>query len=132
MWIHASEATFLLHAVAITYMRSSLPQSSLKHSDYGDRMEASLSVNVLKDLDWLESELAKNNGGYLVGKTLTAADVMMHYSIQFIFGKRLGMKKLDPAERKGRWTNISAWFEKCEGSNGYKDAVKKTGYTLFP
>jgi glutathione S-transferase len=112
-------------------MRWSLPQSSLKHSDYGDRMEALLSVNVLKDLDWLEAELAKNEGGYLVGKRLTAADVMMHFSIQFIFGKRLGLKKMDPAERNGRWKHVSKWFERCEGSGGYKEAVRKTGYTLF-
>jgi glutathione S-transferase len=113
-------------------MRLSLPQSSLKHSDYGDRMEALLSVNVLKDLDWLDAELAKNEGGYLVGKTLSAADIMMHFSVQFIFARRLGLKKMDPAERKGRWKHVNKWFERCEAGNGFKKAVKKTGYTLFP
>jgi glutathione S-transferase len=113
-------------------MRWSLPHSNLKHSDYGDRMEKALSVNVLKDLDWLELELAKNEGGYLVGPKLTAADVMMHFSVQFIFARRLGLKKMDPVERKGRWKFVNAWFERCEGREGYKDAVLKTGYTLFP
>ena len=43
-----------------------------------------------KDLDWLEAELAKGNGRFLVGDGVTAADTMMAFSVQFILVKGLG------------------------------------------
>lgn len=73
MWIHAAEGTFLIHALAITYARwfcpPSVGESALKE------MEKGLAINVGKDLDWLSSELAENKSKYLVGESLSAADV---------------------------------------------------------
>jgi len=82
-WIHAAEGTFLLNALAITYARWFSPPRATENGD-AEKLEEGLSVNVQKDLDWLEAELNKT-GGFLVGHSVTAADIMVHFSIQFIF-----------------------------------------------
>ncbi|KAK7180162.1 hypothetical protein PSPO01_13821 [Paraphaeosphaeria sporulosa] len=56
-WLHAAEATFLLHALAITYVRWNIPSSAAEQGVL-EQMEAGLAVNVQKDLDWLETELS--------------------------------------------------------------------------
>jgi glutathione S-transferase len=124
-FIHAAEGTLLLHALAITYLRwFSPPGTDISQT------EAGMSINVHKDLDWLERELEGSKSGWLLGEYEhpTAADVMCHFSVQFIFARGLGVKEED----KGKWKRVRAWLEKCEGCEGYRRAVSKTGYTLFP
>lgn len=89
-----------------------------------------MSINVHKDLDWLEGELEGSKSGWLLGEYEhpTAGDVMCHFSVQFIFARGLGVKEED----KGKWGKVRAWVEKCEGCDGYRRAVERTGYTLFP
>ncbi|TID23767.1 putative glutathione S-transferase 3-like [Venturia nashicola] len=126
-WVHAAEGTFLLHALPITYARWFSPQRAQDNGDVKE-LEKNLSVNVQKDLDWLDEELENSKSGFLVGKTLTAADIMVHFSVQFIFARGLGVKGVDTK----RWNNVAEWVDRCEKSDGYQRAFKKTGYTLFP
>lgn len=91
-------------------------------------MESSLSGNVQNDLKWLEGALKdqhSKNREYLVGDSLTAADIMLAFSIEFIFTRGLGTK----AGGEG-WPEIQRWLGTCLGRDGYKRAVERSGYTL--
>ena len=126
IWLHAAEATFLLHALAITYARWNFP-SSIKASNPNalEEMEKGLSVNVQKDMDWLEAELAKSKGPFILGEKVTVADIMMEFSIDFIQERGLGTKG-------GSWPKIQEWLKACHSLDAYRKAVEKTGYTLHP
>lgn len=110
----------MIHALAILYARWRLPEAA-KASLH--EMEKGLSVNVQKDLDWLENELKAGNGEFLVGDELTVADIMVHFSVQFIFARKLGTVGKS-------WPGVERWSEGLEGLEGYQKAVKKTGYKL--
>lgn len=84
-----------------------------------------MSVNVQKDFDWLENELKLSGTKFLVGETVTAADCMMHFSVQFILARELGTKGK-------KWERVEQWVKDCEATKGYKRAVEKSGYTLNP
>lgn len=88
-------------------------------------MEKALSPNVQNDLNWLEAELSSNESGgkYLVGNDLTAADVIMGFSIEFIFVRKLGTEG-------GNWPKIQKWLSGITDRDAYKKAVEKTGYSL--
>jgi glutathione S-transferase len=119
-WVHASEATFALHALAILYARMTMknaPEEVLKAAEQG------MSVNVQNDMSWLESELSLAQGPFLIGKHPTAADIAMHFSATFIIGKELGTNGK-------QWPNIEKWLKACENTEGYKRAVEKTGHNL--
>jgi glutathione S-transferase len=116
----AAEGTFMIHALAILYARWHLPEAAKSSLP---EMERGLSKNVQKDLDWLEEELKTGNEEFLVGDELTVADIMMHFSVQLIFARKLG------TEGKS-WPSVERWMEGLEGLEGYQNAVKKTGYKL--
>ena len=120
-WVHAAEGTFILHALAITYTRWTIP-SGLE-PDILAHMEKGLSVNVQKDLDWLESELSLSQGKFLCGETITAADTMMQFSVEFILATKLGTQGRD-------WPGLQKWLEACRGTEGYKRVVEKSGHKL--
>lgn len=86
-WIHAAEGTFMLHAIAITYARWNIPEDS---PDILAQAEEGFSVNVQNDLDWLETELSLSSGPFLCGDKVTAADMMMQFSIDLILVTKLG------------------------------------------
>lgn len=65
-FIHAAKETFLVHALSITYARWFSPKS-ISESGELKELEKGLSINVCKDLDWLESELKSSGGKFLVG-----------------------------------------------------------------
>lgn len=116
-WVHASEGTFMSHAIAITYARWFQKTGDVKQTEEG------LSGNVVKDLDYLESELKKSSGMFLLGDALTAADIAMHFSITFILARELGTQGKT-------WPRIEQWVKDCEAAGSYQKAVKKTGYDL--
>ena len=121
-WIHASEATFMLHSLAITYTRWNIPEHGKQNGDL-EAMEKGLSVNVQNDLDWLETELSLSHSKFLCGDNVTAADTMMHFSADFIMRTKLGTQ--------GRtWPNIEKWLKACEETETYQRAVKKTGHRI--
>jgi glutathione S-transferase len=110
----------MIHAMAITYARWNIPKDS---SDILSQAERGLSVNVQSDLDWLETELSLSSGRFLCGDKVTAADMMMQFSVDVIMVTKLGTQ--------GRtWPGIENWLEACKESESYKRAVEKTGYEL--
>ncbi|KEF63287.1 uncharacterized protein A1O9_01264 [Exophiala aquamarina CBS 119918] len=117
----AAEATFMLHALAILYARWRLPERA---ADCLPEMEKGLSSNVHNDFAWLEHELAASSDNFLVGGHLTAADIIMGFSIEFIFARKLG------TERDGRWPRIQHWLDRIRDEPSYKKAVERTGYKL--
>ena len=123
-WVHAAEATFMLHALAILYTRWSSPQQ-VKDSGALETMEQSMSKNVVNDFDWLEGELRKGEGNFLVGDHVTAADCMMCFSAQFVLDRELGTKGK-------KWPKVDEWIKNCEATETWKKAVQKTGYSLNP
>ena len=122
VWIAAAEGTFMVHGLSVLYARWQMPEKG-KADGTLDEMEKKLSVNVQKDLDWLEEELKSGNGKYLVGDHLTAADTMVCFSAEFILRRQLG------TGGKG-WPAIEKWIKHCESEPSYKRAVEKTGYSL--
>ncbi|KAJ4373775.1 hypothetical protein N0V83_002514 [Neocucurbitaria cava] len=123
-WVHAAEATFMLHSLAILYARWNIPSDA--PSGTVEAAEKGMSTNVQNDLAWLENELSSSSsssGKFLCGESVTAADIMMQFSADFILARELGTKgKEYPAIRK--------WLEVCKGTEGYKRAVEKTGHKL--
>ncbi|KAI5194629.1 hypothetical protein E4T39_08563 [Aureobasidium subglaciale] len=116
VWMSASEGTFLIHALAIAYGSGAAPESS-------EKLAAGLAPQVHRDFDWLESELEKGSGKFLVGDRLTAADTMMGFSIAFILKMGLGTKGKE-------WPAVKAWLANVENTPAYQRAVEKTGHTL--
>lgn len=117
----------MLFGLAVLYARWSFPESLAKSNpEVLEQMEASMSANVHKAMDWLEDTLGANSaGGWIVGDHLSAADIMTHFSASFLLARQLGT-------RGKTWPNIKAWIEKCEATESYKRAVQKSGYTLYP
>lgn len=127
-FIHASEATIMLHALAILYLRASisvLDPSSAPSEETLHSMASALAVNVRRDLDWLESELKSNGGGEYLAGEFSAADTMMLFGILFIF-------KRDLTVGKGieEWPLLEKWVQRCTAREGWKRAVEKTGFVL--
>ena len=112
----------MIHGLAVLYARWQMPEAG-KNDEILGQMEKKLSINVQKDLDWLESELQSGNGKYLVGDSVTAADTMMSFSAQFIIARKLGTGD-------GTWPAIEAWVKHLESLENYKRAVEKTGHSL--
>lgn len=126
IWLHAAEGTFMLHALAITYARWNFPKDLAEANPHAlQQMEDGLSVNVQKDFDWLEAELTKGKGPFILGDKPTVADIMMEFSIDFIQERGLGTKGKT-------WPKIQQWLNACHNDEAYKKAVKKTGHTLHP
>ena len=115
-WIHAAEGAFMIHCLPTVYVRRI-------DASAAEKLAPDLAAHVAKDLDWLEAELKKGNGKYLVGEQVTAADTMVAFSIQFIF-----RMKLAPQDR--RWEGIEAWLRNVEAGETYQRAVAKTGHHL--
>ncbi|KAL5114944.1 hypothetical protein ACEQ8H_007191 [Pleosporales sp. CAS-2024a] len=119
-WVHAAEATFALHALAILYMRWHVKDVS---QDAMEAAEERMAANVQNDMSWLETELSLSSGGFLCGRDVTAADIMMQFSVAFILARQLGTNGKE-------WPNINKWMDKCQGTESYQRAVQKTGHKL--
>lgn len=116
-WIHAAEATFMLHGLAILYAKWNQKDGDV------EKTVAGLSANICKDLDYLEATLKQNGTKFIVGNSVTAADIMMEFSVDFVLVRELGTKGKS-------WPRINEWLKICHETKSYQDAVRKTGYTL--
>jgi glutathione S-transferase len=119
-WVHAAEATFALHALAILYARwniKDVPGGTIEAAEKG------MSANVQNNLSWLETELSLSQGDFLCGDHVTAADIMMQFSAEFILVRELGTQGRE-------WPNINKWLDTCKNTESYKRAVEKTGHKL--
>ena len=113
----------MIHGLAIVYPRWRMPDAEGANAPVLAALEEALSKNVQRDLDWLESELGKGQGKFLVGDTVTAADCNVHYSVDLILKMQLGTQ--------GRkWEKIEQWLKNCEATATFQAALKKTGYSL--
>jgi glutathione S-transferase len=121
MW--ASEGSFFMHALPIWKLRQYC-EGSKKATDILPEIEKKFSGPVQDDFNWLEHELAQGGGKYLVGDSLTAADTMMEFTIQFIIAFDLGL------EKKRSWPHINRWLKNVENRTAYMQAVAKTGHQL--
>jgi glutathione S-transferase len=76
-------------------------------------------------MDWLENELRDSNSGgkFLVGNELTAADIMMGFSVEWLFNRRLGTDG-------GDWPMVQKWFQGITARPAYRKAVEKTEYSV--
>ena len=115
-WIHVAEGAFMVHCLPTVYIRRT-------DATAAERLSHDLKQYVSKDLDWLEAELERGNGKYLVGDHVTAADTMVAFSIQFIF-------RMDLAPRDKRWERVEAWLRHMEVQESYERAITRTGYKL--
>jgi glutathione S-transferase len=123
IFIHAAERMFMVHALAITYARW-FTLESVKESGELKELGEGLTINVEKDLDWLDAELEGKQ--FLCGEEVTAADTMCIFSVQFIFARELCF-----GQKIGEWRNVERCVVECEGSGGWKrGAVSKTGHEM--
>lgn len=118
-WVHASEATFMIHGLAIMYTQWYMPKDA--PPQILEPMEQDMSVSVKKDMAWLEKELSSSSGAFLCGQNLTAADIMMQFSAELILMKQFGTKGME-------YPNVKKWLEACKDTASYKRAVEKTGH----
>lgn len=126
-WVHAAEGTFMLHGLAILYARWKIPEAA---KQYLPEMEQAMSANVHNDLRWIESTLKDQRNkdkDFLVGDGMSVADIMMQFSVEFIFTRKLGLG-MDDAEKM--YPETTAWLKRTMARQTYKNAVDKTGYTL--
>lgn len=125
-FVHAAEGALMLHGLAVLYAQWNFPADAKeKHPEILKQMEEGLGVNVRADLDWLEGVLDKSTGRYLVGDSVTAADIMMQFSASFILERKLGIAGKS-------WPKVQEWLARCEATESFKRAVEKTGYMLHP
>jgi len=113
-WMSASEGTFLV--LAIAYGSGAAPHVA-------EDLQAQLSGSVHRDFDWMEQELQQKHGKFLVGDTVTAADTMMGFSVDFILKMKLGTSGK-------RWPAVEKWLESVHAAPAYQRAVEKTGFVL--
>ena len=88
-----------------------------------EKLAPGLAQSVGRDLDWLEFELERGNGKYLVSDHITAADTMVAFSAQFIF-------RMDLAPKGRKWEHVEAWLKHLESLESYQRAVARTGHKM--
>ncbi|KAK5127785.1 hypothetical protein LTR85_004901 [Meristemomyces frigidus] len=116
-WVHAAEATYALHALAILYCRWFQKDGDL------NKTEESLRVNVHKDMDFLDASLKKTEGKFLMGHETTAADTMMEFTADFVFTRGLGTQGKT-------WPRVEQYVKNCQSTPAWQKAQKKTGHQL--
>ncbi|KAF7517853.1 hypothetical protein G7054_g13660 [Neopestalotiopsis clavispora] len=129
-WVHAAEGVFMIHGLAVLYARRTMPEDA--KSSALPEMEKKLAVNVHKDLDWIEGHLKEQGTKFLMADTVSVADVMMQFSIEFIYVSKLGVNAEETGDKggDGRWPLTKQWLDRCMSTPSFKRAVEKSGYTL--
>lgn len=94
-------------------------------AQYVPGLEAAIAPMVRVAMQWLETELelGPSQGLFIVGTDLTAADIMMGFSIETIFAMKLGTQSQD-------WPLISKWLANIKERKAYKSAVENTGFSM--
>ncbi|KAK4548211.1 hypothetical protein LTR36_010080 [Oleoguttula mirabilis] len=116
-WVHAAEATYALHALAILYCRWFQKDGDVTTTEEG------LSGNVRKDMALLNSSLTRSQGKFLFGDEVTAADTMMEFVADFVFARGLGTKGQT-------WPRVEQYVMDCQAMPTWQKAQKKTGHKL--
>lgn len=87
------------------------------------KTEERASVNVQKPLDYLDAELEKSSGNFLMGSEPTLADCMMEFTITFIMAMKLGTQGKD-------YPRLQQYVKDCHTTNTWQKAAEKTGHKL--
>ncbi|MCJ1453235.1 hypothetical protein MMC28_003581 [Mycoblastus sanguinarius] len=89
----------------------------LLSAQIGKRIDSDFLLPQFKQhFDFLESELKAHGGPYICGPNLTAADIMMMFSVDV--GVQRALKKAD-------YPRLAAWMEKCKTRPAFQRAVQK-------
>lgn len=111
----------MLHSLAIMYTRWFIRPEDESNGALS-ALENGMSGNVKNDLDFLESSLAKNAAGqnsdtplFLVGNKLTAADIMMVFSAEYVLNRKTGTEG-------SSWPHVEKWLRGLEARPAYKKA----------
>ena len=107
----------MTHGLAVLYARW-----NQKDGDVA-KTEAGLAGNVQKDLAFFQAELEKGKGKFFFGDKVTAADIMMEFSLDFILARELGSKAQD-------WPKVKEYIQACQSTASWQKAQKKTGHKL--
>ena len=92
-------------------------------------MNEKISPKMHNSLTWLDSTIQAQHGKssrYLVGNSLTAADIAMLFSVQLIYDRKLGREDM-----RKRWEYVEKWQADMEATESWKKTVQKTGYRVY-
>ncbi|PWN41932.1 glutathione S-transferase [Ceraceosorus guamensis] len=109
-WIGFAE-TLMTHALPIIYVQWFADEGTAKE------LGPKLGANVVKDLDYVESELVANRSGYLYGNDITAADIAVAFSVEYVLFKQIGTSNQ-------KWHGIDAWLKRLESRPAYQKTLK--------
>ncbi|KAL8279583.1 hypothetical protein RQP46_008145 [Phenoliferia psychrophenolica] len=125
-WIGFSEGALMVHVLPVTYvtwMMDGYPEAK-------QDLISKLYPNIQSDLKYLEVELVQNlarhgttngAGAFLVGATLTVADIMMAFSVEYILCNPM-------FEVEGEYPQVMAWLAGLEGRAAFKAACAVARY----
>lgn len=113
-WISFSEG-MMVHTLAAIYPRWFSDASS------ASQIEAKMTPNIQNNLNALESALAGND--YLVGDSLTAADLMCVFSAEYTLYMDTGISS--DGKKKQDWPNTLAWLKRCAQRPAYQRVLQK-------
>jgi glutathione S-transferase len=77
------------------------------------------SVNVQKDLDEIENALS-GEGPFICGNQITAADLALAFSCEYVLTKQVGTKG-----HSTNWPKIHQWLRTLEQRPAYQKALKE-------
>lgn len=126
-FVHLAEGTFMVHAYP-AFVTKRLPGNLMASKDIHD-FRVITTRKVYQDLDWLEGYIAAAKTAYLVGDHLTAADIMMGFSILSILDRVIKDGELAEDGEKKEYPSIQRWVDGLVQRKAVKVAFKKTGFT---
>lgn len=114
-WMDFSE-TIMTHALAIIYAQWFAEEQKEAIQSITEKA----SVNVQKDLDEIESTLDSLGGPFICGKRITAADLSLAFSCEYVLTKQIGTQG-----HPTNWPKIHQWLRMIEARPAYQKALKE-------
>lgn len=116
----------MVHTLAGIYPRWFADEATAK------TIEKGITANVHNNLNNLERALGDGHA-FLVGDSLTAADIMCCFSAEYTFGMDVGLTSADKTAND--WPNTVAWLQRLSQTASYQQVVQKGvthKFTLSP
>ena len=126
-FVHLAEGTFMVHAYP-AFITKRLPGNLMASKAIHD-FRVITARRIYQDLDWLEGHIAAAKTAYLVGDHLTAADIMMGFSIRLILDRVIKDGDLAEDGEKKEYPSIQRWVDGLVQRKALRVAFKKTGFT---
>ncbi len=92
-------------------------------------MNEKIAPNMHNSLNWVDNTIKgqqERGSKYLVGHSITAADIAMLFSVQLIYNHRLGLEAMDK-----RWEYLEKWQADMESTESWRKTLEKTGYRIY-